>query len=234
MSQQISLPLRLQDWASFENFYLAPGSAALALPGLLQSADWQVAYLSGAASSGKTHLLHACCRYWQEQRQAQVIYLPLAELAEAGPVVLDGIQNYALVALDDLDSIAGDSGWEEGIFHLFNALQIQGGRLLIAAQAPPASLAVQLPDLRSRLLSGSSWRLEPLDEPALRQALTGRAERLGLVLPAGVLDYLFRRFSRDSRSLFGLLDQLDRYAFEHQRQLTLPLVRAFLQQQEGV
>ena len=65
----------------------------------------------------------------------------------------------------------------------------------------------------------------------MRRALTERAERLGLSLANQVMDYLFTRYSRDSRTLFDLLERLDSYAFDQQRQITLPLIRSWLQEQ---
>lgn len=229
MSEQISLPIRLQDWASLDNFFLPAESPNRALIDSLGAYGWQAVYVHGAEGSGKTHLLQATCRFWQEEREAQVIYLPLRELGSGSAAVLEGLSQFDVVALDDLESVAGQMQWEETIFHLFNAMQQRGSRLVFAAQSVPAELPLQLADLRSRVLSGTSWRLEKLNETNLRDALNGRADRLGLSLGTPVLDYLFTRYSRDAATLFDLLDQLDNYAFNQQRQITVPLIKSYLQ-----
>lgn len=234
MSEQISLPIRLQDWASLENYFLPVGSSNLALLDNLASESWQVIYLHGPPSSGKTHLLQASCRFWQEEKGSRVIYLPLRDLAEGSSEVLQGLDQLDLLALDDLDVVARQADWEESIFHLFNALQQRGARMIFASQFVPVELPLQLADLRSRVLSGTSWRLEQLDEQNLRDALAKRAERLGLTLASQVLDYLFTRYSRDARTLFELLDRLDNYAFNQQRQITLPLIRSYLQEKNAL
>jgi len=234
MSEQISLPIRLQDWASLENYFLPAGSSNRALLDSLASVNWQVVYLHGPSSSGKTHLLQASCRFWQEEKGSRVMYLPLRDLAESSSDLLQGLDQLDLLALDDLEVVAHQADWEESIFHLFNALQHRGARMIFASRFVPTELPLQLADLRSRVLSGTSWRLEPLDEQNLRNALVKRAERLGLTLASQVLDYLFTRYSRDARTLFELLDRLDKYAFNQQRQITLPLIRSYLQEKSGI
>ncbi len=43
------------------------------------------------------------------------------------------------------------------------------------------------------------------------------------------MDFVLRRFARDLGSLMQLLDQLDRYALQSQRAITIPLVKAMLE-----
>ena len=42
------------------------------------------------------------------------------------------------------------------------------------------------------------------------------------------MDFILNRFSRDLGSLMALLDQLDGYALQTQRPLTIPLIKAML------
>ncbi len=78
--QQGQLPLlvQLRDDATLENFL--PTAETEALIGVLESQCAEqgeaVVYLHGAAGSGKSHLLQACCHLTGES----ALYLPLAEL----------------------------------------------------------------------------------------------------------------------------------------------------------
>src|SRR5260364_200457 len=49
----------------------------------------------------------------------------------------------------------------------------------------------------------------------------------GLALSADVSAYLLTHFKRELPALMALLDALDRFSLEHQRAVTLPLVRAW-------
>ena len=68
-----------------------------------------------------------------------------------------------------------------------------------------------------------------LDEPERRAVLRQEADARGLFLSDEVMSYMLNRFSRDLGSLMQLLDHLDQYALQTQRALTIPLVRAMLE-----
>jgi DnaA-homolog protein len=44
-----------------------------------------------------------------------------------------------------------------------------------------------------------------------------------------VMDFMLTRFSRDLSSLMQLLDQLDGYALQTQRAVTIPLLKSMLE-----
>jgi DnaA family protein len=70
--------------------------------------------------------------------------------------------------------------------------------------------------------------LQPLDDAGVLAALTSRAQRLGLELPAAVGRFLLARCPRDLPSLWALLDRLDRGSLAAQRPLTIPFVKTLL------
>ena len=45
------------------------------------------------------------------------------------------------------------------------------------------------------------------------------------------MDFMLNRFSRDLSSLMQLLDQLDAYALQTQRAITIPLIKSMLDNQ---
>ncbi len=93
------------------------------------------AYLQGPAGSGKSHLLQALCAAVPGSA-----YFPLAQLLASGPEVLEGADQLAAVALDDLHVVAGDAGWERRLFALYNdcdgAWNPAGGCRATARQRP--------------------------------------------------------------------------------------------------
>jgi DnaA family protein len=100
--------------------------------------------------------------------------------------------------------------------------------VLAAGALPPADLKVR-DDLRSRLGWGRVDALQVLDESERRAVLRQEADARGLFLSDEVMSYMLKRFSRDLASLMQLLDHLDQYALQTQRALTIPLVRAMLE-----
>src|SRR5690606_10235604 len=112
-----------------------------------------------------------------------------------------------LLALDNVDAIAGNRAAEHALFDLYNRCRAEGTRLLFAAQDTPTSLGLTLPDLVSRLASSTQWTLRPLDEAGRRTVLRERAAQRGIALDEDVMDWLFNRHSRDLVTLTSLLER---------------------------
>ena len=223
-ANQIRLPLRLKDQASFENFLIGDNQQIISL---LQhpadNSDVQVIYLHGPRGAGKSHLLQACCRAHLQSPDAPA-YMSLA-LEGVRPEMITDLEGSGITCLDDIDSVNGDQLWEEALLGLYERLIPSGGSLLVAGSYPPSQAGFSLADLATRLASGGVWRVKPLNEEQLPEAMQLRARRRGLELPDAVIAYLLRRVRRDPSTLFALLDQIDDEAFSHQRRLTVPFVR---------
>ncbi|MFC3609005.1 DnaA regulatory inactivator Hda [Stutzerimonas tarimensis] len=228
---QLPLGVRLRDDATFANYYPGANAAALGYVERLCSpeAGWtdELIYLWGRDGVGRSHLLQAACLR-MEERGELAVYLPLAEVAEHGPVILDALEQSELVCLDDLDAVAGDRAWEEGLFHLFNRLRDSGRRLLLAASVPPRELAVQLADLKSRMSLSLVFQLRGLSDEDKLRALQLRASRRGLSLPDDVGRFILSRGVRSMNGLFELLDRLDQASLQAQRKLTIPFLKETL------
>jgi len=229
------LPLGVQLGVSLRFDTFAPGTNEEAIEALRRLADGAsraAVWVYGPIGSGRSHLLQAACAAASLAGYATA-YLPIAQLHDDGPGLLDGFDCLDLVALDDIDAVAGMAGWESAIFTLFNGLAEHRGRLAIAAAGPPASTAIRLPDLASRLAGSEVHRLEPLAEREQPAALRRRAERRGLELPDETLGFLTKRAPRDFATLCRMLDELDAESLAAQRRLTVPFVRDWLARSEG-
>ena len=229
MPQQLPLPFAFNTVDGFEQFH--PGSNAEAVTHLRRCAEGlgePLIFLWGGPGQGKTHLLHACCREAHEHGQT-VSYLPLLALKDFGGGALEGLEIQQLVCLDDLESIAGNDGWEHALFALFNRLRDADHRLVVAAKVPPAELPIMLPDLKTRLGWGLTLALRPLSDEDTLAALSLHAGTLGLELPSRVGRFLLRRHHRDLPGLCRLLEQLDQATLAAKRKLTVPFVKNYLE-----
>jgi DnaA-homolog protein len=225
--RQIPLEVRLPDRAVFASFLPARNAQALEhLQRLAAGARSALSWVCGPAGSGKTHLLQALCAAAAEHMRAG--YVPLAELAPLGVGVLEGLPQLECLALDDIDRVAGQPHWERALFGLLRELEDAGGRLVLAARPPPALIEWVLPDLGSRCAAAAVFQLRVLDEDEQYAALQLRARLRGLELPQDTWRWLRRRFPRDMRSLYELLDTLDEAALAAQRRLTVPFIREVL------
>ncbi|MEO8809187.1 MAG: DnaA regulatory inactivator Hda [Rhodanobacter sp.] len=243
MTSQLPLALRWPRRQRFEHFHAGSNAAAVsAVRALALQTDAPWVYLHGPSGSGRSHLLMASCQACMAgnadtelsepargavgaARRAQ--YLPLAALDDPLAALLGAVGN-GLLALDDLDAVAGNDPAERALFDLYNRARADGCALLFAASTAPAQLGITLPDLRSRLGACARFALKPLDVAARRSVLHDYAAERGMHLDKPVLDWLFARYPRDLGALLDLLDQLDRASLAAQRSLTVPFVREFL------
>ncbi len=224
-ARQLALGLVLRDDATFGNFY--PGDNVLVFSHLQKFAALggePFVYLWGAPGAGRTHLLQACCHAVEP---GQGIYLDLAEPA-LQPAVLEDMEYFSLICLDNVDAVIGRQDWEMALFNFYNRSREREAHLLIAGKAPPAQLPCGLADLCSRLSWGLVLNLLPLTDDQKLSALQMRARHRGLKLSAEVGGFLMRHYSRDTNDLFLALETLDCEALSAKRRLTIPFVKQVL------
>lgn len=227
--QQLTLPVGLREDLTFDNFYAGNNQQAInVLRQMAAGTGEKVCYLWGTVGVGRSHLLQASCHYAGEQG-FMASYLPLKNFKHFSANVLDGLENLALVCIDDVDAIAGLSHWEEGLFHLYNRSLSQPVRLIFAASAKPQAINLRLADLVSRLTAGLIFHLEDLADEEKNQALQLRAKQRGLELSEEIGQFLLKRCPRDIQELFKILDQLDQASLAEQRKLSIPFIKSVLQ-----
>ncbi|AOU98605.1 DnaA regulatory inactivator Hda [Acidihalobacter yilgarnensis] len=232
MADQLALNLRLRAETTLAAYI--PSSEQGEIPetvGALVAGRVEVPqlYLWGGPGTGKTHLAQAACHEAGAQGLSAA-YLPLAELSAVGPVVLEGLSTVRVLAIDDLEQVWTRPEWQRALFGLINEVREREGRLLFTATARPDAEQVTLADLRSRLLWGPVFHLRPLDEPRLRRMLQLGARTRGFPLGESETEYLLRHAARDPESLMTLLDRLDAASLKARRRVTVPLIRAVLDQ----
>ncbi len=190
-------------------------------------------WIYGAAGSGKSHLLQAACAQAGRRERDR---LPAArrQLRRDGPALLDGFEHLDLVALDDLDAIAGDDalGIRRSSRSSTGSRSTAGG-LRSRPLAAPASRGFACRTSPRALQHRRCIALEPLAEPEQAARAAARAERRGLELPDETLGFLTRRAPRDFATLCRMLDALDTESLAAQRRLTVPFVRDWLARNGG-
>ena len=224
MTQQLPLALTLRHAPHLEDFVVGRNEAVIdALHRALDGSGERVVFLTGPPDSGRSHLLMGQCNAAQA-RGLQPAYVPLAQHPDLDPAMLDGLEGLDLIAIDDVQCAAAELPWEQALFALFNRCLDRDTRLLFSGDRGPAALPLRLPDLRSRLASGLTLALKPLDD-------RGRlAARHALTLPDEVARYVLTRSSRDPGNLIEIIQRLDRASLAEQRRLTIPFVRDLLHQ----
>lgn len=221
--KQIPLAIGLDADHSFDAFVTGANGMALAHLQELHAASVPV-YLWGLSGSGKTHLLQALARRFQ-QLGGQVGWFSANDPL---PWVLD--EGRALIVLDDCERFDADQ--QHAAFALFVDASARGIPVAAAGRVPPVDLPLR-DDLRTRLGWGHVLAIQPLLEAESRAALRREADRRGLFLSDDVMDHLLTRYARDLKNLMRLLDRLDEFALANKRAVTVPLLRKMIEEQSA-
>ena len=225
---QLPLALRAPPDQRLSRYVDAPVGLPEALHALAVGGAAAGLYLHGAHATGKTHLLLATCAE-AEAAAARAVYLTLQGLRGHVRAAVEGLERAELVAVDDVDAVAGSRDDEVALFDLHNRLHDAGRGVLYAADAAPDALPLVLPDLRSRLAQCARWTLPVLDDAGRAELLRQRAAARGLDLDDAALEWMLRRCSRDLGSLTAIFERLDRASLAAQRRLTVPFLRQVLE-----
>ncbi|MGA8259157.1 MAG: DnaA regulatory inactivator Hda [Arenicellales bacterium] len=221
MSRQLALKVGLSDRASFDNFHSGPNLEAVQAVREAAAERPGVLYLHGPSGSGKSHLLYAALKEAQKQARPAVYVSRAAARAAADWMDLPGD---GLVCIDDIgERLAPAEG--AGLFSLYERSRSRSGSLMLASRPPPQAVDWRLADLYSRLRSGLAYRLVPLGERDLEEALRMRAVHRGIHLPDEVMRFMLRRYERSPSTLFHLLDRIDSQSLVHKRRITIPFLR---------
>jgi DnaA-homolog protein len=221
--KQIALDIGLTRGPTLASFCAGPNEAALKHLQLWAGSPTRSpvpTYIWGPSGSGKTHLLKAVAETLREQGAVAGWLDPL----RLEPPEFN--ERWAVVLLDDVHLYTAVQ--QHAAFNWFvNAQTLQRG-VLAAGALPPADLKLR-EDLRTRLGWGHVFQLQVLSEPERRAVLRQAADSRGVFLGDDVMDYMLTRFSRDLGSLMQLLEELDGYALQTKRAITIPLIRSMLE-----
>lgn len=165
-------------------------------------------YVYGGAGTGKSHLLSAICDSYLDVGKS-AIQVSLLELLDAPTEALMALDQYDLVALDDIEAISGVPHWQKAIFHLINYNNEGGGQLVFSSRYAPIELRLELPDLQSRLTQAVSVKVPTGSLYADRAALvTSVLSRRGIHMDQQIVDYLLANGPQQASVLLQNLERL--------------------------
>ena len=227
-SPQLILDLAQPEPPSLHNFVVGANGEAVATLRALAGATLPHpgVLLWGVPGGGKSHLVEAVIALARAAGRGFVVCG-----ASNDPPEPEHIPTGALIVVDDMDGI-GASG-QARLFTLVNALPAQGGQWLATTKLPPARLALR-DDLRTRLALGLVLEVVPLADADKPAALAAYARERGFALSDDVIMYLLAHARRDMKSLVATLAALDRHSLAAKRNVTVPLLREWLQHGLGL
>lgn len=222
--RQVPLPIAPELPCSFDSFVAGTNAPALVLLAELaeeacQGTSPPPVYLWGPAGCGKSHLLQALAG------RVQALGGKAGHFDAVTPLPWELDEDRHLTVLDQCDRF--DPARQQAAFALFVDASARGTLVAGAGVQPPVDLPLR-DDLRTRLGWGHVIALQPLSDEDTLALLRQNAKGRGYGLSDELAHYVLSHFPRDPQHLMALMERVERYSLEHQRPLTVPLLKQML------
>ncbi|MBL1141665.1 MAG: DnaA regulatory inactivator Hda [Proteobacteria bacterium] len=184
-------------------------------------------YLWGESGTGKSHLLQAACKQAAENK-LHVAYIPLKQLSELSAEMLHDLGELDLVCVDDIEYVAGQIEWQQGLTWLYNELRDNNHSMIISSNKSPTNINLEVEDLKSRLGWDQAAQIKSPGDDVKIQILKQKANARSFELSDDVIEFLIRRVERDMGSLIEVLDKIDHASLAAKRKITIPFVKELI------
>ncbi len=232
MAEQLPITFEFKASQTFDDFFPDSNQEIIdQLKKTVTGSGEQLVYLWGDKGHGKSHLLNACC-HKAFNNGISSIYLDFASPIASDPQLLTGLEDIEVVALDNIDSVTGQSDWELALFNFFNQHRDRHHRLILSASRSPKLLAFTLPDLQTRINWGLSLKIQPFDDDEKIAALIYTAQQRGFGITPQTARFLLTHYGRSLTSLWSMLDKLDSASLAAKRKLTVNFLKQILADQD--
>lgn len=214
-----------QSFLTFENF-ITGESNALAHGLCLGVADGNMRpsgplYLFGGVGLGKTHLMQALAlRLRRDRPDRPVLYFSSDDFrqhyidavnAKRVAEFKSRVRSFDVLMIDDVHLLSRNSGTQDELLHTINAFASRSRLMVISGNASPVGLEGIDERIRSRLSTGVSAPILPLetDYPLRLAFLERKAFETTLPAPQEVLVFLAERIASNMRVLQGAMNRLE-------------------------
>lgn len=230
-TEQLALPFASSQFQLFDNFVVGNNQELidrLRDVTLGEPVDTAITFVTGESGNGKSHLLNACCNLANDSNTT-AIYIDLDAIDSLQPDMMEGLEQFHLICIDNIDAILLDRDWEVAVFDLINrVLEMAVGHILMTAQKMPKLMSFRLPDLASRLVWGQCMSIQPLKDEDRLLLIKTIAANAGLRLSDELANFLITRLPRDLHSLTKAMQSLDAGSLQAKRKLTIPFAKKVL------
>lgn len=187
---------RLRPDFTFDN-YAVSGSNQVAYAASMAvarkpGAAYNPLFIYGGVGVGKTHLMQAIGHHLLTSGERGVLFCSGEEFTND---LVEGIRNKStdkvrskyrkvkLLLIDDVQFIAGKATVQEEFFHTFNAIQREGGQIVMTSDRPPSEISKLEERLRSRFGAGMIVDVGPADFELRAAIVLIKSKQKGLLLP---------------------------------------------------
>lgn len=157
-----------------------------------QGREFSPLFLHGPSGVGKSHLLQGAAAQFRRRHPGATVRYTTAEAftnAYIASVKDNSLEKFRkawrgvdLLCIDDVHFLSRKEGTQNELLHTFDAIDLEGARILLASDEHPRRIAALSTGLVSRFLSGAVVRIDPPDETLRQHLVRTLAARRGVKL----------------------------------------------------
>ena len=207
---------------TFDTFIVGPSNK------FAHAASWAVAsnpansynplFIYGGSGLGKTHLINAVCEEIKKNNPGFTILSVKGE--EFTNELITAIRNGTtqqfhakyrqadVLAVDDVQFIAGKESTQEEFFHTFNELYQSSKQIILTSDRPPKEIKTLADRLRTRFEWGLLADIQPPDYETRIAIIHRKAELIHIHIPDDVAEYIANKLKNNIRQLEGVVNRL--------------------------
>ncbi len=170
--------------------------------------------------AGKSYLANI----WQRKNDAE--FLNLKELTSTNLIRL--IRTKKFYIIEDIDQIKN----QELLLQIFNLAQEKSSFLLLTSSASLNRVGLKIKDLNSRLKTTFNLEITNPDDHLIKMLLIKNFAAKQLKVSNKVIDFLAKNLQRSFAAIFDIVKLLEFYSLEKKRNITIPLAREVLRQNQ--
>ncbi|HAE23247.1 MAG TPA: chromosomal replication initiator protein DnaA [Spirochaetaceae bacterium] len=210
---------------SFENYVVAENNSFAANAAMAISANPGTAYnpflIYGGVGLGKTHLMQAIGnRAWALNPKLKIICISSENFSNdfvnaitnnSMPAFKNRYRSADMLLIDDIHFFEKKEGFQDEVFHTFNALYEAKKQMVFTSDRPASELKNLTERLRSRFERGLNVDLLPPNYETRLAILKRKIENTKSRVPTEVLDVIAHNISTNVRDLEAALLKLTAY-----------------------
>jgi DnaA family protein len=186
--------------------------------------EFNIIYLWGPPGSGKSHLLLAMQKFYENLKLAH-LYLNTQQPNWQFADIQTGPDCMAYL-IDDVDNLTIPE--VNQLFKLLIDQKNSPEKLIIVSGSQSSHHLKIRDDISSRLASGLNFELSFLTDEQKILALQELIKARGLNISPDIPIWLMSHFYRDLPSLISIIEAVDHYSLQTKRAITLPLLKELL------
>ena len=220
---QMGLPLSLNSKMLLSNFIGKKNQQVLDFVNqLLTQKSSAVVFISGAKSSGKTHLLQGCA-FGALGRQLNVVYIDIKQ--DLPEEVIADLRSIDWICIDNIDYLSDIQ--QQAIFDLYNRIKPTNTKLIVSANSLPSELNL-LKDLKTRLSLAVIFTLETLNDEQKIVIIKRKMADKNIKIEDKIYHHLFKYLSRDLSDILSAISILDEVSLQQKSNISIPFVKQTL------